>query len=245
MNLPEQPGKIWVEGLERSDTPTQPSRFALSELAEDWHFFNHGALFTYGGMPYPKQDPVADWFAQQPKGAEVIMQPFKRMLIEGLDAPLNVVNAANLTWGHVVMAVRHEFWDSLFAYLGGVATVDYKQKKYAQTFSGDIQMLDPVLAEHAGLLDPSVPQITLTVFCVDTNTDRWEIRPPRTAVACPRFVRVPPRDEVVQLGRAVLSGELDELQYKDNPAFQPMLEKYKALTGGRERGCPPRTSGGP
>lgn len=227
--LPKQPGRIWIEGQEPTPAPTNMSKFAFSELAEDWHFFNHGALFRYCGMVYPQNDPVADWYAQQPIGTEVLQQPFKTLLFEGLDAPIHI---GALTWGNVICGIRHAYWDDLHRFLGGVATVDHKQQLYAQTFTGDVQILDPVMTERHSVLHPMIQSITVTVFCADTNKGRWEIRPAVTVAARPRFVRMRPRPEVVAMGRAVLSGDFSQLQHKDNPAFQALLDKYKALTGG-------------
>jgi len=226
--LPDKPGKIWVEGMDTAPAPRRAAKFALSELAEDWHFFNHGALFQYCGMEYPEQDPVTDWAARQAIGTDVLLQPFKAKLFPGLDVPLPI---AGLTWANVVCGVRHAYWDDFLGFMGGVATVDRKKRLYAQTFVGDIKILDPVLVERRSVLDPSIPLITVSVFCADTNNERWEIRPPQTVGGSAQFVKRPPRPEVVQMGAAVLSENLDALQHKDNPAFQPLLDEYIKLTG--------------
>ncbi len=228
-DLPPTPGRIWTADAAEAPAPADRSKFAFSELAEEWHFFNHGALFRYCGMEYPRDDPVADWYEQQPIGTDIIQQPFKTLVFEGLDAPIHV---GPLTWGNVVCAIRKEYWDSLLGFLGGVATVDHKKKLYAQTFAGDIQILDPVLVERFSFLHPTIQPITVTMFCADTNKDRWEIRPAVTMAARPCFVRVDPRPEVVEMGRAVLSGDIAQLQHKDSPAFQTTLDKFKALRGG-------------
>lgn len=241
--LPQKPGRIWVEGMDHAPAPKpkSESKFGLSELAEEWHFFNHGALFQFCGMEYPKQDPVADWCARQEIGTRVLLQPFKRQLFEGLDAPVHV---GNLTWGNVICGVKHPYWDDFLNYMGGVATMDRRKKLYAQTFVGDVQMLDPVLVERSSFLDPKIPLITVSVFCADTNKERWEVRPPTTVATVPTFVKRPPRPEVVQMGRAVLSGDMEMLQHKDNPAFQPLLDKYIELTGGKQDGNQPAATNG-
>ena len=231
--LPPPPGRIWVEGTGSAPAPANLSKFALSEMADEWHFFNHGALFRYGGMEYPKNDPVADWYEQQPIGTDIIQQPFKSLVFEGLDSPIHV---GPLTWGNVICGVRKEYWDSLLGFLGGVATVDHKKKLYAQTFTGDVEILDPVLVERFGFLHPAIQHITITMFCIDASEGRWEIRPPITRTARPTFVRMPARPEVVEMGRAVLSGDLAQLQHKDNPAFQQTLDKFKSLRGGSASG---------
>lgn len=222
MERPEPAGKIWVEGCLDTPAPVTRSKFPLSEHAEEWHYFNHGALFQYAGMRLSKQDPVADWHAQI--GGEILLQPFQRTLIEGLDAP---VEGLPVSWGNVVCGVRHEFWDSFLEFMGGVATVDHKKKTFAQAFYGDVDMLDPVLAERRSVLDPSVPDIKVTVFCVDTMTARYEIAPRINKATCPRFIKLPPRPEIEAMGQAVLSGDLEHLKYTHHPVIQNELDKLK------------------
>jgi hypothetical protein len=227
--------------MEQAPAPTSVAKFTLNELAEDWHFFNHGALFRYCGMEYPKQDPVADWYARQEIGTDVLLQPFKTLLFDGLNSPIHV---GPLTWGHVICGVKHPYWEDFLNFMGGVATMDRRKKLYAQTFVGDINILDPVLVERSSVLDPKIPLVSVSMFCADTNKERWEIRPPATVAGRPRFVQRNPREEVVQMGRAVLSGDIEHLQHKDNPAFQPLLDKYTELTGGKPNGDQHRSSNG-
>jgi len=214
--------------------PSADMKFMAADYAEEWHFFNHGALFAFAGLT---TDPVADWFAQQPEGMEVLMQPYKRELFEGLagDNAVQALSPRGVPWSNVLCAVRKEFWESLWLTVGGVAVVDRPAQVYSQVFSGDIEMLDPGEVERHTILQPGVRTITVTVFCVDGNKARWEIRPAASAAGVPRFVQVPPRPEVVSMGRAVLSGDLEHLQHKDNPAFQPLLDKFKSIvTGGNQ-----------
>jgi len=227
-DLPVPAGSTRIVSAEGTPVPTDVSKFALSELVDDWHFFNHGALFTYCGMEYPKNDPVADWYAAQPIGTEIIQQPFKTLLFDGLNSPIHV---GPLTWGHVICACRHEYWDSLKSFLDGVATVDHRKKLYAQTFTGTVDMLDPVLVERFSILKPDIARISVTVFCADTNKGRWEIRPAKAQGGRPHFVERPARPPVVEMGHAVIAGDIGRLKHKDNPDYQSMLDKFKSLRG--------------
>lgn len=225
------PGDQWEELRERGNVPSYTSGFLLSELARDWHFFSHGSLFAFAGMQFPHEDPVADWYKSQPRDTKVLRQPFKHAIFQGLDAPTDI---PNLTWNHVLCGVRRHNWQSIWQFLGGVATVDQRKGVFCQTFSGNCQILDPVAVEGRGLLHPDLPKITVTVICVESNKDRWEVRPSAAHGAPLRFVRVEPRQNVKDMAKAVLSGELEELKHKYNPAFQPFLDKYKAITGGNQ-----------
>jgi len=222
-------GKEWTEGREKAALPTRASKFSLSEQAADWHFFNHGALFRFGGLTFPNEDPVSDWFHQQSIGTEVLRQPFRKPVLDGLT---NDSGITGLTWDNLVFAVRHEYWQSLWEFLGGVVTLDSPARRYCQVFSGDIAIVDPVFAERHSVMHPDLPAVKLTVFCIDANTERWEIHPARTIIEPPRFVRVSPRPEVITMADALLSGKAEALKHKDNPAFQPLLDKYAAISKG-------------
>jgi len=214
------PGKDWTEKIETSAMSTISTRFALSEMAEEWHFFNHGAIFTYTNMQH---DPVAEWYAQQRPGTKLMRQPFKKPVFQGLDKE----TLRGLPWNNVVCAVGHDAWPSLSEHLGGVAILDHKAEEYFQVFSGDLEILDPVLAERYSVFHPDIPKITITVFCVDGSKNRWEVVDMGIPTP-PRFIRRPPRQEVIDMGKVVLKGDLQQLQHKDSPSFKPLLEKYDA-----------------
>lgn len=216
-----EPGEGWMEKRERLPVPSSDAKFALHEMADDWHFFNHGALFEYTTID---TDPVGDWYAQQEPGTRVIRTPFKRPVIEGLTRP----TALGVPWGHVICGVRNHDWEDLFPFLGGVVALDSKDKDYFQLFSGDIEIVDPGEAQRHSVWSLDLPKITVTVFCVDGMKDRWQVTPSVGGMP-PRFYRVDPRQEVIDMGQAVLSGDMEHLQYKDNPAFKPLQDKFKSI----------------
>jgi hypothetical protein len=237
-----EPGKSWHAKREQRKPPMTNAKFALAEMAEDWHFFNHGALFTFAQLD---TDPVSDWYASQPHNTQVIRQPYKRPVLSGLTA----LTAAGLPWDHMVCAVRKHDWETLFPFLGGIAAIDHKKKNYFQVFSGDVEVYDPGEVERHSVFKLDLPKITITVFCVDGCRDRWEIHPSDNNVAPPRFVRVDPRPEVVAMGNAVLSGDIEQLKHKDNPAFQPLLDEFKKIVtpgefGNANRNRTPFSPGG-
>ena len=133
-------GTSWEESRNKQVLPSSSvSRFTVTDQASEWHFFNHGALFAFAGLMFPKEDPVADWYHQQPAGMQVIRHPFTKPVLSGLDAPSGF---GSLSWDHVVMGVRHEFWPSLWQFLGGVVTLDAKERRYCQLFSGELDVID-------------------------------------------------------------------------------------------------------
>jgi hypothetical protein len=218
-------GEQWEESRETGRPQGAQLKFSLSDAAGDWHYFNHGAFFAFAEFDYPQQDPVADWYARQPVGTQLLMQPFKMDVFEGIDAPTYL---GNLTWNNVICGVNHELWQSLFEYVGGVCSINDKTKQFYRAFSGDVKVLDPVLVEQHSALALDLPTIDVTVFCVDGNTARWEIRPPLSPIGPPRMVKTLPRAEVVQMADSVFAGDVKVLAEHDNPAMQKHLDKFKA-----------------
>lgn len=220
------PGHIAKELRDGGPPDAETLRFTLTEMAEEFVFFNHGALFAFAEFRDPDEDPINDWYASMPKGMLLIKHPFDRAIFEGIDAP---AFGGRLTWNHVLCAVLKDDWLSLFPFLNGVASVSQKTKSFYQVFSGDVKILDPVLVERHGLMHPQIPHVQVTVFCVDGNRARWEIRHAASALGCPRLVKIRPRQEVVDVGADVLSGDPAKLSTIENPAFAPFLERYKRV----------------
>jgi len=225
IELPYKFGDNWQDTRENV-APTAQSKFSLSDVASEWHYFNHGAFFAFGGLSYPQEDPMADWYARQPFGTQVLLQPFVAEVFAGIDSP---VHLGKLTWNNVVCGVHPEFWQDVFEFLGGVCSVDRKKKQFRQAFSGDVEILDPVLVERHSALMPGLPTVTVTIFCMDGNDARWEVRPPISPIGPPRMVKVPPRAEMKAIADQVFSGDVGVLTRHANPAFQDHLDKYKAV----------------
>ena len=197
----------------------------LSELAAEWHFFNHGALFTYTAL---QEDPVGEWYCTRPRGTHVMRQPYKVPIFSGLNKQI----AGAVTWDHVICGVHKEDWQSLFEFLGGVAVMD--ETSFCQVFSRDVTVRDPGFVDLHNVVHPGMPTISVTLFCINGDKAQWDIQPYRTigALDRPTFVRQPPQSEIISLAKAVRGGDIEQLQHAKNPAFQHLLDKYRALTGG-------------
>lgn len=219
-------GKTWTEQRESVPIDVNKSKFTLSELAAEWHFFTHGIFFyPPGPFTFPLEDPVADWLGQQSHGVQVIQQPFDKPVFAGLDAK----TSCGLPWNNVVCAVRHEYWQSLWEFVGGVCAINPSANTFYRAFSGDIDIYDPVALTNASLLLTQPPAIRVTVFCLESNKDRWEIRPQDSIMGLPTFVRVPPSAEVSMIARAAMKGDASLLTNHKNSAFQVFLDEYKKV----------------
>ena len=217
-------GKEWSEPREKAPVPVKEAKFTLADMAEDWHFFTHGAFFAFAEFDFPREDPVADWYLSQPYPVEILRQPFRKAVFEGLD--MVVPGMGGLSWDHVVCGIRKEYWPGLYHFLGGVCAINERSKTFYSTFSGDVAILDPVQVERSSVLDPSIARVTVTAFCIESNHDRWEIRPSLSLVGRPKFHHLPPRREIVAQANGVLSGDASSLVHRHNPAMQQLLEEH-------------------
>lgn len=215
--LPLQPGKTWHEKREVNPKPKiTPAKYSLCDLQKDFHFFNHGALFKYGGLSFPEEDPLGEWHAQQPSNTLVVKEAFNARTFEDLDTFADRTN-----WNHIICAVHHSDWNSLWAFLCGIAIVDRPTRKYREVFSGDMAILDPVSVERFSIFDPRGTQtIPITVFGIDGNDRRWEPIPPSRITGTIRFADLPARPEIVARATAVLDGDMSGLQTKANQALE-------------------------
>jgi hypothetical protein len=211
------PGDVFKDQATGEPVGTSSARFALSELAEGFHFFNHGAFFAFAGFRDPEEDPVNDWYAQQPKGTEVIKHPFPRAVFEGIDFPVS--GFGGLTWNHAICAVRTECWDSLHAFLSGIAATDSRKHRFCMSISTDVEVVDPVLVESRGILHDRLSLVTVTVYGVDATDARWVMQAPRVPVARPVMVKTAPRPYIVELGKQVLGGDVSRLNQSADRAF--------------------------
>jgi hypothetical protein len=225
--IPDTPGKLWEDTHEKTPAPVKPAKFSLAELAADYHFFNHGAIFTFGGLRFPEEDPLSDWYALQPKGTPVVREAFTTRLFSGLNTL-----AGRATWDHTLCAVRHEDWHSLWTFLCGTALVDRKARTYKQVFSGDIAIADPVYTERFNPLLTEIPVVTVTVFCVEGNNERWELHY-ETRFTPTKFVKVPPRKIIQEKAALILDGDLTVVKDRENPAMVQMMRE--ALEGKHAR----------
>ena len=226
------PGHTWEEERESTAPDVQHSKFTLNDLSGEWHFFNHGAFFTFAEFDYPQQDPLADWVAQQSPRPTVLLQPFRHKVFDGLTAPTHF---GSLTWDNVVCGIEKNHWQNLFEFLGGVVAMNSKLKRYYRPFSLDVKVPDPVLSERYSIIRyPDIPQIEVTVFCIDGNTNRWEIHPSLTPSVPPRVSMLLPRRAVITEANAVFGGTLPPGMQgatldSANPAMQPHVEEFKRV----------------
>jgi len=219
-------GDISREDLVLDPWKGERAKFFLSDMAQDYEFFNHGVFFTICRDTFADgiKDPLSDWYAQTVGEVDILREAFGKPVFEGLDAP--AAEGRGATWNQIICGVKKEIWQDLLAFLGGVRLLDDKEKLYYSTFVAKADVLDPGLVDQRGLLDPTIPRVPVHVFCMETNKDRWELRPSKSQLGCPRLVRTEPRPEIVQQAQQALAGDIQVLAKEESPAMDPFLQEY-------------------
>jgi hypothetical protein len=223
---PKPFGDIMREDLVLDPWKGEKTKFFLSDMAEDYVFFNHGAFFTICRDTFADgiKDPLSDWYAQAAGEATILREPFGRAIFAGLDAPS--LEGRGTTWNQIICGVNKEIWPDLLAFLGGIRLLDEKKRLLYSAFSAKVDVPDPGVIDQKGLLAPSVPRVDVHVFCVETNKDRWELQAPANSLGCPKLVRVTPRQEIVAQADAALAGDLQALALEEGAAMDPFLQEY-------------------
>ena len=183
--------------------------YSLSDLDKEYVFFNHGALFAFAEFV---DDPINEWYAQQPKGTVFIKQPFELKIFEGINAMCGV---GKLTWNHVICMVSKESWLSLFPFMCGVVARNPRKKTFYQVFPQRASVLDPVMVMRAGLLHSTVERVNVVVFGVNGNKGLWSLQEPSSPTAAPKMIRTAPDPNTVAMAKNVFEDDFNQLKVRD------------------------------
>lgn len=213
----------------------QAAVYSASDMASDYVFFNHGALFTYAGFVEGKQDPVQDWYGSQSHTFPVLRQAYRQPIFRGLDARLADINA---TWNQVLFGVPKEHWPSLAEYLCGIVIHDHGRRMLAMAYMAPpeaVTIYDPAYVDQKGLVHPALPTIQCAVFCVSSNHARWELVRPLPLTRAPEIVQLPPTSEMLEFYQLAQVQDMDFLSQRLNPAHYAFHEQYrKAMATGAQ-----------
>jgi hypothetical protein len=163
----------------------------LGELAGDWRFFNHGALYRDGKLD---ADPIAE-----------------------LDVPVRVLKLARpvfegigRTFGHALLMTPAQYWPDLLQHLRTIAMLTPDGSCYREARAIDLQITDP--AVHAAAVIPvPVPRLHVVAFGFvgsDVTVDFEVLPDPRLPA---RAITLPPCPACVAILAAYRAGKPDPL----------------------------------
>jgi len=191
--LPIDPGTAPAPDAVRDSPAPREADVAglLGDLADEWRFFNHGALYSYGRFD---ADPLAE-----------------------LDVPVRLLRLRQPTFqglgrsfGNVLLMTPSESWDRVFDQLRLIGIWDPETPAYREVRAVPVTLADPGYLAMA--VTPSrIPRIDVTAFGFvgsDQTIDFQDGAGPFDPI---RVVRRGPCDVCVRIRDAILAGTSDPL----------------------------------
>ena len=163
----------------------------LLTLSEEYVFFNHGVLFSYGALPV---DPAEQYVEEHDSMIRLALSP--KVLFKGLSGGNPLFQA----WEYALVLIPRDDWEGLAATILQTAIVDREGKKFFRPYAREITIYDWLQTPIAS----SDNQVRATLFGLDGNKEfigfaeeagRMHIR------------RADPRPDTIQFGEQLLKGQ--------------------------------------
>ena len=174
---------------------------SLGDLAKDYVFFNHGVLFTYGGM---NVDPAQEYVTEHKCEIRMVMMP-KPVFKDVSNRKKEFVH-----WDHSLLAVDTNHWVELSRALVESGILDLVQRKFYKAYYRPVKIVDWFRAGQSHAPD-DWPMIRVALFGLDGNTqfikvvdsisDETSKAPPT-----PRILLRPPNPSAVSFAEALFNG---------------------------------------
>ena len=149
---------------------------SLTDLQDEYIFFNHGAIFCYGNWPHEK-DPLMGAAVELNK--EIV--PYKIVLpkpvFKFLDEKVPVL--ANGDWNSTVIAIHKDDWTDVFNYMASIGGVDKRNKYFVRFGFQKLPIVDTLALSRAVVLPDPIPVVNCVSVCLFTNKS--------TVVFCPEY----------------------------------------------------------
>lgn len=199
-NYPHNDAAVSFNKLNISDCTT------LTDLAKEYTFFTHAALFVYGNW---LDDPIKDYITvDDPKCA-----PFWLTFDEPIFSGLFFRDAAkhtNREWEHKLMGCPNETWPGLLSFLQSLSGVNRQEKRFHVTVAQKLSMLD-YLALRRGLATKLIDVYTIGLL---GNNRSVLFKPPTDLRDKIRVKLSAPDPKIVELSKNILSSSPGE--YRSN-----------------------------
>jgi hypothetical protein len=179
---------------EKGIAPIQPLTLTpgmtLSTLSEEYVFFNHGALFSYGEM---RIDPAEEYIAEHRTPLRLVLSP--DTLFEGLSNGDKEFQA----WEHALVLVPKADWQGMASILLQTAIVNRDTKSLFRPYARELLIHDWLQSSIA----TSAAQISAVLFGLDGNKSYigFEEKAGRMCVQ-----RARPRRETIRFAKKLLRG---------------------------------------
>tara|TARA_Y100001973_G_C5204622_1_gene340539 strand:- start:2771 stop:3415 length:645 start_codon:yes stop_codon:yes gene_type:complete len=189
------------EGVSGEDTfkngrmPISPLKITpgmtLSTLSEEYVFFNHGALFSYGELPV---DPAEEYILENRTNLRLVMS--SDVLFPGLSGG----NTEYKAWEYALVLAPLTDWDGLMDTLLQTAIMNRGTKTFFRTYGRLLLVNDwlqsPIISSNN--------QVQVTIFGLDGNKQFVGFKEHTGRMLVESYK---PRPETIEFGARLLKGE--------------------------------------
>lgn len=178
----------------------------LAILSKEYKLFSHGLLFTHGGWD---RDPLSDYLAEwNPEFAPFVIDLPSRVF-SGMTCK-DERGHRRAEWCYKLLAIRHEGWEGLFAFMSLVGAVQRDSGYLAKLLAQVVLVPDVLKLERKAFSLDVCPQTEVVVFGIDSNKRAVYIEPAKNPpLDKPRVRMVAPDPETIDLAAKVLQGDPD------------------------------------
>jgi hypothetical protein len=163
----------------------------LSSLSEEYVFFNHGVLFSYGELPI---DPAEQYVEENSSMIRLVVSP--SVLFDGLSGG----NPLFLAWEHALVLIPREDWEGFAAVILQTAIVNKETNSFFRPYVRELLIHDWLQTPIAS----NNNQVSAALFGLDGNKAFIEFA---EAGGHMRVRKGAPRPDTVQFGKQLLDGQ--------------------------------------
>ena len=153
-------------------------------------FFSLGPVYRFGGVDFCIPDKFG---SETGKNFGIASLQFSRPIFSGLGP-----------WNYILEAGYAEHFDEFGYYITGTNLVDSDLGKFWKVAATNVVIQDPIRLRQGGVIEKN-PLVGITVYYVTGNHAHIEIEDASLGPA--RVVEKPPRSEMVEEAKAVLSAQ--------------------------------------
>jgi hypothetical protein len=176
----------------------------LAVIAAEYKLFTHGLMFTHGGWDRdPLNDYVVEW---NPEFAPLVLDLHRRVFF-GMGCK-DENGRRRSEWCYKLLAIRHEGWKELFAYMSMVGAIQRDTGYLAKLLAQVIPVPDVLALERKSTMPTVCPTVDVVVFGVDSNKRAVYVEPAKQPpLDKPKVKLCPPDPETIELAKRILSGD--------------------------------------
>lgn len=190
---------------------------SLLALNDEYAFFTPAALYLHGSFV---EGMWVDYMYEMQADVPLYFQKFARPIFRGL-----ATRDRDPSWNHVLWAVTRDYWDSVVNFLCSLSLVDRETQTVVRYGLQELNVLDPLAIDKAGLIREDLPLLPIGVFGVYGNKTKVAYEPGvNPLLDLPKLQFHKPDEDMQVFANAYFSGR--------NPINEREQFLHKKLTEG-------------